>query len=531
MASETFAAPAPARRGWGPEHFFAALVAGFGLLFAFVMPPCQTPDEPSHFLRAYHVSEGHLAPERMVGRYGGGEVPVSILVFPAPFANLPFHPENQARLGGFVRLWRLPLAPDVRQPVPFAGSTYYSFVPYVPQALGVAVARAAGGGPLVIFYAGRLANLALGVLLVFWAIRVTPIFKLVFGTVALIPMCVHQLASMNPDASTIGAGLLFSAFMLRLIVGPRRAATRGEIAALFGLAVWLTLCKFPYASLCLLYLAVPVERFGSRRRYAGVGVALLLVVAGLAAGLTQLRKYTPDGLPLPASTASIKGQTHYIRTHPLDYAQVLLTTAAEHGQIYFDQLGKLGWLDTPVNPLAMHLFFTFLAVVALGDRSGGDVVPSLRLRLLGPVASLVCGTIILTSCYVCGCPVGAQSIVGPQGRYFLPFLVLLLLPLSNRLIGVRAEPGVLQTLAGAAGASVLLVALANAFRRYYLPPEEQMWLTPLALASSLLLFGTVAAWTAHRRRGPVAPDHVTATTVRVEDVGTERLRGLVLGPR
>src|SRR5262245_12872287 len=79
VAAETPAAPAGRRRPWGPEHVFASLLAGFGLLFAFGIPPGQGADEPSHFPRAYHVSEGHLFPVMQNNwEWGGGNLPVSV---------------------------------------------------------------------------------------------------------------------------------------------------------------------------------------------------------------------------------------------------------------------------------------------------------------------------------------------------------------------------------------------------------------------------------------------------------------------
>ena len=39
---------------------FAALALVLGVLYAFVLPPLQTPDEHVHFFRAYDMSDGHL---------------------------------------------------------------------------------------------------------------------------------------------------------------------------------------------------------------------------------------------------------------------------------------------------------------------------------------------------------------------------------------------------------------------------------------------------------------------------------------
>src|SRR5262249_55236327 len=161
------------------EYVFSGLLAVFGIIFAFGMPPCQTPDEPSHFFRAYRISEGRWK-VRLRGDWAGGTVPTSVARVEEKFRELPFRPDLQANINNFTTLLSLPLEPKQRSFVHLPGSAYYSIVPYLPQGCGMALARWTGSGPLGIFYAGRLANLAVAVVLVFWAIRLTPIFPLVF---------------------------------------------------------------------------------------------------------------------------------------------------------------------------------------------------------------------------------------------------------------------------------------------------------------------------------------------------------------
>jgi hypothetical protein len=476
-----------ARSLFAPEYLFPSLLALFGVVFALGMPPFQTPDEDSHFFRAYQVSTGRLTPRR-IGEWGGGRVPASLLRCHEAFRHLMFHTERQTSWEEFAPFAGAPLAPKKREPRTFPGSAYYSFVPYLPQALGVAVARAVGCGPLGVLYAGRLANLALGVLLLHLALRVTPVFKLVIGAVALIPVTVQQMASSSPDASTIGVAFLFTAFLFRLVLVERaRAVGRGTIAALLLLAAWLTLCKFPYATLALLYLAVPPVRFGCRRRYLLVGTGLAAVTLGLTAAMTQLKKYTPDRIIIGSENqASIGGQVAAIRADPLHFANVCAATVAEHGKIWLDQLGSLGWLDTPVNPLALHALLVFLVLLGLGDHAG-SLHPPWRLKAAGLLAAGLCTLVILFCCYVSGCTVGAPLVIGPQGRYWVPVLPLLLLPLVNRSVRVWAHPRLLRGLTGAVSSAVLVVAAASFLRRYYCAPELQLQIAPAALGAAALL--------------------------------------------
>jgi uncharacterized membrane protein len=474
-----------------PEYVFAPLLAVFGVIFALGMPPCQTPDEPSHFFRAYRISEGRWRVHKGAD-WAGGSVPLSIVRVEEHFRELPFRPDLQTKWEKFASLVSLPLEPHERMFCALPGSAYYSVVPYVPQAIGMAVARWTGFGPLGIFYAGRLANLAVAVVLVFWAIRLTPVYPLAFGMIALIPITVHEFGSQNPDCSTIAVGLLLVAVVFRLALAGPGPASRPLIAGFAALAIWLTLCKFPYAALTLLYLAVPFARLGGFRNYLRFGAAMFVTVLLLSFLLTRLKDNLPDRLSSNPNV-SITKQVEEIRARPLRYAKVVLATVAEHGGDYLSNLGLLGWLDTRVNPLAMQLYVIFLVVVTLGDRRGG-LCPSFRLKLLGLAAGALCATVILTSCYVCGCVPRAPLIVGPQVRYFIPLLPLLLLPLYTPLLRVQADPRVLLSLAGAAACSMLLVAVAGFARRYYFSWHIQLRLSPASLAVGLALFVAVAYW-------------------------------------
>ena len=57
----------------------------------------------------------------------------------------------------------------------------------------------------------------------------------------------------------------------------------------------------------------------------------------------------------PGKGASIEKQMEYVRAHPIRFVKVCAATIAEHGKIWIEHLGCLGWLDTPLNPLAMQI--------------------------------------------------------------------------------------------------------------------------------------------------------------------------------
>jgi uncharacterized membrane protein len=481
------------RRPWGPEHVFAALLAGFGLLFAFGIPPGQGADEPSHFPRAYHVSEGHLFPIMQNDwEWGGGLLPATVQRTIDAFFAVGNRPDLQVDLNKYEQLWQIPLQPEERLPVMYPTAAHYTFVPYLPSATAIALARTAGLGPLPLFYAGRLANLALSVVVLFWAIRLCPVGKLLFGMTTLIPVTVQQCATYSPDASTLSAAFLLTALLLRLALRCGPPARGKTLVALAGLVVWLALCKVPYVLLLLLYLAVPAAQLGGWRRYLGVAAGLGVAVLCCLPLINQGRRYVPNrmnGNP----EVSIDKQTQVLRKHPVRYAKIVAATVALHGQLWVDQLGGYGWLETQINPLALHLYLFVVLVVALAGPATGPPLPA-RVKVLAAAVTVVCFVVIVTACYVCGCPPGAKLVYGPQGRYFLPLLPLVLLALPHRAVRIQADRRVLLSLAAASGAAILLVAVVTFVRRFYLPPALHLRVEPTALAVAACLAVGVVAW-------------------------------------
>lgn len=486
-----------ARVRWGPEHLFAGLLASFGLIFVLALPPGQGADEPSHYARVYHVSEGHLFPQMIPKRiWGGGDLPASVQRTIDACFYVGNNAEVQVDLGRLWAIRGMRVHPERRLAITYPTAAHYSFVPYLPSAAAVRVARTIGLRMLPQFYIGRLMNLTIAVIALFWAIRIVPVFKLVFGMTALLPIAVQQCATYSPDAPTLSAAVLLTAWLLRLALDPDAIAGKGTVIALAALTGWLTLCKFPYVVLLLLYGVVPVGKMGGWKKYLGLAAMLGLVVVCCLPLIRQGRQYVPNRM-IGRGATSIDTQMETIRQDPLHYAQVLGATVADHGALWIEQLGHLGWQETRVNRLPLQLYLLVLVLVALAEGTRMPDIPT-RLRLTAGAVCILGVALIVTACYICGSTPDTQIIYGPQGRYFLPLLPLALLTISGGPLRIEAEDRFLRALAGASAAGIALVAAVTVIRRYYIRTDLELRISPLALAAALAMVAGVLVWTARR---------------------------------
>ncbi len=146
--------PLPLRDEYLPHRFVLVFGFLFGASLVFLSPPFSVPDEPAHFCRAYHCSEGKLYAKKGDG-VAGDELPASLADTVAMF-------DSQDVSGNRFRTsWTriksasgIALEPQRRQFISFSNTALYSPVPYLPQSLAIGVARLCRLPPLAMFYPG-----------------------------------------------------------------------------------------------------------------------------------------------------------------------------------------------------------------------------------------------------------------------------------------------------------------------------------------------------------------------------------------
>jgi len=402
-----------------------ALVLGAigSLPLVILTPPFQVPDEVQHFYRAYQLSEFHLRAEVQNGR-AGGTLPASLpqlvkaSVYTQDGIEYPVTPEPITKT---LELKSIPLNPSVRLFVAFPGSAFYSPLLYLPQALGIAVGRALGAGPLCMFYLGRLLNCLSALGLLGLAVGIMPFAEELVILVGLLPMSLYLYASFSADADVIGCALVFSALCISASAHESWSMRELWMAAISA-AVF---CSVKPVYVPLLFAAAGPSFFKAGESAKAIRtIAILLGVAlGVTLGWMLFAKST---MTTPLSGAHPSAQIELILHHPIILIRVL-AHAAEIGALvnfYAQAVGMFGWLKVFLRPSVVYIlpFGSILLLLKLGIHG-----PEKRLigralwRLTLALASAV---LIVVALYLMWAHVGQESATGVQGRYFIPILVL-----------------------------------------------------------------------------------------------------------
>jgi len=216
----------------------------------------NVPDEYAHFCRAYEISTGHMISEMdESGTKGGREL---------PFVDTGFLTEDWQ---SFADSLAARLSEDVQFEA-FPNTALYAPVSYIPQAIGIFVARMFTDRIAVLTYAGRMANWFCITVIIYFAMKFLPLGKEFLAAVLLMPMNLHEAFSMAPDGMVVAVSISIVAFVMYLRYIQKTQLTKAQIVLLYVLAITISLYKIVYLPFCLIYFLIPKERFGGERRWA-----------------------------------------------------------------------------------------------------------------------------------------------------------------------------------------------------------------------------------------------------------------------
>ena len=396
------------RRQLRAEVVFAVVYIFMSICTLAAVPAFNSPDEYSHYLRSYEVSRGYLTSE---GNGGIGEN-----------ADQRIDREKTQFYG-------------------FGNTALYAPTSYLPQAVGIRIADLFTDRPMVLAYAGRIANMLMFGLFFFFAIRLTPVGKNFLVLLGLVPVNIQSANSMSADALALALTVALAAFVLAMRYKQKEVMSRRQLIWMYVLTGFLCLCKVVYMPFCLLLFLIPKERFKSRKNYWFHVVCAGAVILILSFGwLVIASRYLCESQPGVDTAAQLVG----ILKDPAAFVLTFVRSLDNFGVTYLTEMigSNLGWLNIPVCAL---LAMGYLLILVL-QVSGNDDISGIRLDLpakgiLGGVSLLVFALIFVTL-YGQWTAYGYDKILGVQGRYFLPLLFPLILALKPKRFaeGARETP-------------------------------------------------------------------------------------------
>jgi uncharacterized membrane protein len=428
-----------------PERIYLYLALSAGCILVFLTPPLQVPDENYHLYRAFQLSELNVFQSDKT-------VPKSLVTLYDTLNRMNFQTIEKTSREEILSLGKVSLDPTNRITIDVPNY----FMPYIPQAIGISIGRVFSFSPVMLVYIGRLFNVLLSILIVFYAIRITPVFKWVFFLLGLMPMTVFLFASLSKDGLTISFCFLLIALFLQYAFDNDKKITVRDLVVLFGVSSFMALTRPIYLIILVMYFFIPVHKIGSLRKYLILFLGLLLSaflfsqimsIAGMiqkpaketsvttgntASQPTSSLNISLSDLTKPATGADAHAQKNWILHNPGQYLLIVFkSTFIYMRMINLDSfVGIFGWMSRPLPTWLINLYLWVLVFTAL-IISGDDYKLGPRNRLL--IVFIFIGGILLveTGQYLYWTSVGQKFIAGVQGRYYIPYAPAFLLLLYN----------------------------------------------------------------------------------------------------
>ena len=437
-----------------PQRAFLVIGLLFGLLMLVLNPPLRVSDEQIHLFKAYSVSGGHIVSERK-DKGAGSNVPISFQTTIERVKLIPWS-DYRLKLKDISSALKIPLKNSEKFFADYRGWAIvtYSPLPYIPQALGIEIGKILNLSPLMLLYLGRLFNLLCWLILIFLAIRITPVHKWVFFMLALIPRSVNLAASLSADSFTIALCFLVVAYFLRLAFAKdKQSVERKDIYILVLFVILLALVKPPSFLLVFLFPLIPIKRFKSKKEYFAV-FAMLVLIAIVITGAWYLIGSRGATTRLP--TMSVGKQLRFLLSHPTRFLGVTERTIVSSIDMWIAGfIDTLGWIE--VNLPSWFVFTYLFLIIAIAAVDNDDIEIPVKKRAYSLALWLIFFFIFLGIGYLTSTPVGQTSVIeGFQPRYLIPIAPLLFLIFNNQ--RVHYEKGKYFYI-GIVGFSLLSIAL------------------------------------------------------------------------
>lgn len=425
------------------ERLFLTSLIALGLCFTFVFPPGTVPDEVHHFEASYAYSNGTpgLTDRELEMRVDDAEFVESL----DTIVRLSNYEQTANELAFFA---------DDTSSTTIAAVANFGMSGNPPQvkfasALGITLGKALGLSSLFTFYLGRLFNLALFIVLAYWAVRLTPIGKNIFIVISLLPMTLHVVASYSYDAGILGYSFIFAALCLKAIY-EKKIQPPIIFILIIAFGLLLTPCKSIYSLLLLLILFIP------KRAFAHPSLAKWFKAGLLIGGLLAIYCLTFTSISSVAASSAAtdyldhrgEAEGHFyglsdLIAHPLHTLTILFNTFEGMSWFYIHSLvgSNLGWFQAGINAPG---FFTLVLVVVLllsllnHPKDTFIPKPLMRVSFLAIFAIVTLGAVVSM---LLGHTFNFEEVaMGVQGRYFLPALPLALLALRTCYLQFSADP-------------------------------------------------------------------------------------------
>ncbi len=398
------------------------VLAGCGIITFLILAPGSLPDEEFHYYSSFKMSNV------LMGRGNINEVEEAYR-----FAYSPGINTNSAYVDQLYGIGRITGA-EGKFECSEGADPYKNPVSHLAAALGITAGRIFRLNYAGVYALGRLFNMIQYVIMEYIAIRIIPHNRELMLMLSILPMVLKQCSGMSYDAVVNGLSFIFISYILKIINDDKGILKHNAVICALILIV-LAPVKVVYIILAILLLAVS-------KKYI---LRLVLPLGAVGTVFLMLKWNTIVSIANSSTgepwwTGGLESHTFsFLYEHPLRYIRALIYSIEMDGLTYIKDMAGIG-LATGSVVIPDYLALGLIILVILCALTGENPFREERWQKTIFIITSVIGVVSIFTLYLFNCTVyGQPRIMGAQGRYFIPFMVLPLFCIGGKRINIDID--------------------------------------------------------------------------------------------
>lgn len=405
------------------ENVFLISMTILSLAYMVVLPAYSVPDEGTHFSTAYELSNkimGIKQPNdidelRVIGRDCDVSTDVNYTTSLSTYRYI--YNDILNKNDNSMNNHNILLEKSMRRA---------ALISHLPQALGITFARFMKLSYSGLLFLGQFATVITYILLTYFAIHIIPVGKKIIFAISGLPMTLHETTSFSYDAIICGLAFLLIAYIIKMIYEEEIVKIK-DIIIIFIISVLLAPCKMVYSFISILLILIPRKKFCKKYIYLfKYIIPIVSIIYAVYFNMGEVSN-TTSGVHM-IEWANEEGYTvSYLLHHIKKTILLYISTIHEQMGFFVDGMigGSLGWFNVDV-PEELTMCSLVLLLLSIQEKTKYKIKLSAKILFWGIfvwISILIFATMLLG-----WTPISRDSIVGVQGRYFLPILPLIMIP-------------------------------------------------------------------------------------------------------
>ena len=392
-------------------YLILALIVGS--MYILFIPLCAQSDEPAHMYRAFQVAKGEV-----IAPFTDGE----------PLTDLPKSLNDMIYVNSTDKKREYKKYYDIKEmskiqlneeeTTKVATVANYHGISYLPQVIGIKIGIILKLNPYYIAMLGRITGFILIILMFSFGIYKLPKHKLFASIVLLSPVVLSYAAGISADGMTLASIFLLISYVLYF----KETKNNIKIYEYFILALLVfvvAISKIAYLPVIGILAFIPNDCYKNNKKFKWI-VSSIILLFGICTAIWWMKTCNVN----VEYSENVDSNT-WIYTNPLGYLIVLFRTTIYSWNMYLtDMFAGIFLCHKQVNPYDVVPFcYIIIAILSFMHDENSEKTTTWQ-KIATTCIIIISYVLISTAMYVYNTAYRNEIIIGVQGRYLVPLLML-----------------------------------------------------------------------------------------------------------